>query len=269
MGHNSSMPQVFQVHAARHHLSDPRFATYRRYCADDMQAMQLYRWNLEVSGAVFEMLGVVEVAVRNAIDVQLRAWNASGGGDPEWLKAPKKPLYGLLVTQPRYGKVKSTFEDAKHRAQQDSDLRWPGHPRHGHAVTHDDVVAHVMFGTWVNLLPDPRLKEPAARAAASKHARQRESRREVLWEASLKDAFPGQGGRYTVSYWLRRLYELRNRVAHHEPLILADLVSYHRTASRLLRAVDPRTGDWYSGISRVPALVAACPLDMTAHRSPR
>lgn len=36
-------------------------------------------------------------------------------------------------------------------------------------------------------------------------------------------------------------------------------MSYHRTAARLLRAIDPVIGDWYAGTSRVPALVQRRP----------
>lgn len=37
----------------------------------------MYRWNLELSGAIHESLGVVEVVMRNLIDAQLRMWNRS------------------------------------------------------------------------------------------------------------------------------------------------------------------------------------------------
>jgi hypothetical protein len=39
-------------------------------------AIALYRWNIERSGAVYQASGVLEVVMRDAVDHDLRAWNA-------------------------------------------------------------------------------------------------------------------------------------------------------------------------------------------------
>jgi len=58
-------------------LSAARMSTYRHYTASDDDALALYRWNILAAGAASETLGLVEVAVRNAIDRELRLWNAA------------------------------------------------------------------------------------------------------------------------------------------------------------------------------------------------
>jgi hypothetical protein len=257
------------------HLSAARFQTYRNCAASDEEAFQLYLWNMRLTGGVFEMIGMVEVAIRNAIDEQLRCWNAGqaprrGHTSPysdEWLKDPASPLWNLLNTQTRNGSIKSTYDDAKYRALQDSNIRHPGHPRHGHPVTHDDALAHVTFGLWPRLFPEARLEGVNLSTISSANRRKEEAKR-ILWTQAVSLAFPGQGRSYTVVHWVTRIHELRNRVAHHEPLILTDIASYHRTAARLLRAVDPSIGDWYAGISRVPGLLRSCPVDLSIHRLP-
>jgi hypothetical protein len=256
------------------HLSAARFQTYRNCTASDEEAFALYFWNMRLTGGVFEMIGMVEIALRNAIDDQLKAWNVlqpprRGQQVPyndEWLRIPAGALWGLLNTRTRYG-TKSTYDDARYRALQDSNLRHPGHPRHGHPVTHDDVLAHVTFGLWARLFPDAQL-EGIDLNTLSADDRRKEAAKRVIWNQALSQAFPGQGRSYTVAHWVGRIHALRNRVAHHEPLILADVASYHRTAARLLRAVDPSIGDWYAGTSRVPSLLRSCPVDLSSYRFP-
>lgn len=267
------MPHTSQEVPLAHHLSQARFDTYRRCASNDAEAFDLYCWNLQLTGAVFEMLGVVEIAVRNSIDRELRQWNAAqpqrSGEDPyneEWLKHPAPPLYSLLNTTTRYGDSRSTYTAAKGRAVQDGDIRHPGHPRHGIDVNHDDVLAHVTFGTWPHLFPDPKFANSPRPPRG--YSGRREGWRRVMWDQALKYSFPGQGGSYTVSRWISRMHELRNRVAHHEPLILTDIRSYHRTAARILKSIDPKISDWYTSTSRVPEILKHCPVDLTPYQLP-
>ena len=59
------------------------------------RALQLYQWNIELSGAVYEALHVFEVVFRNALDAQLCVWNAGQTDqstqllhNSEWLQDP-------------------------------------------------------------------------------------------------------------------------------------------------------------------------------------
>ena len=67
------------------------------------RALQLYQWNIELSGAVYEALHVFEVVFRNALDAQLCVWNAGQTDqstqllhNSEWLQDPA-PLLKRLV----------------------------------------------------------------------------------------------------------------------------------------------------------------------------
>ncbi|MBJ8342991.1 hypothetical protein JGU71_29325 [Antrihabitans sp. YC3-6] len=247
--------QQKSVMAVVSHLSRPRFDTYLAVAGSDRAALELYRWNVEMAGALQESLGVVEVMLRNAIDRELKLWNpqqpsptGSAAFAANWVERPAPPLHKIL-NPPARGRGRpahSTFATAKKRAQSDCDLRSPGHPRHRFPVSHDDVVAHITFGTWVKLLP----KKTSGSAVSGQ---------QKLWTDALHAAFPHNPSPLVVHFWVNRLHQLRNRVAHLEPLILTDVRSYHLTAARLLGAIEPGLRDWYAGTSRVPVVLAAKP----------
>lgn len=232
------------------HLSVPRLEPYIAVAGSVSGAMRLYRWNLELSGAIHEALGVIEVTMRNSIDGQLQIWNQARPASaesvpygPNWVEQPARPLEKLLNPRGRGGRPsKSTYESARERAIKDSSMRDRSHPRHAVAPNHDDIVAHITFGTWVKLLPTKR--DPQGRISPSAQR--------GLWENALRHSFPHHPDPLVIHHWANRLYLLRNRIAHVEPLIATDVMSYHRSAARLLRAIDPTMGDWYAGISRIP-----------------
>lgn len=63
-------------------LSPDRLRSYMDAMGGDLrQALNLYRWNIALSGALFEAIAVVEVVVRNEIDRHLQIWAQSIGSD--------------------------------------------------------------------------------------------------------------------------------------------------------------------------------------------
>lgn len=227
------MVQPASLAVLAHHIGAPRFETYRKIALNhNYDAVRMYRWNLEMSGALHEALGLAEVFLRNAIDRELRVWNAaqplrrgSPTFGPEWVKNPAGPLYAVL-NPPSSGKSKyrfSTYDDARKRAQKDLTERPLGHRRHGHPVDHDDLVAHMTFGTWKKLLAKKNAAHPSG---VGPYAQRR------LWTEAIVRAFPHHPSPAVIYYWVDRLHTLRNRVAHAEPLCDTDVMSYHRTIVR-------------------------------------
>jgi hypothetical protein len=227
-------------------VSAPRFETYRAVATDRRHAAQLYRWNLAVSGALHESLAIVEVALRNAMDRELKIWNLSGfNATEEWVKYPAKPLEGILNP-----KNFSTYSSAFDRASQSLSARSTAHRRYNTPITHDDLVANISFGTWKKLLPR---KMPTQQSGIGPGPQR------GMWTNSLSKAFPNKPHATAIHYWVSQVHALRNRVAHAEPLLDCDFAAYHRTAGRLLRAIDTEIGQWHSGVSRVPELAAKRP----------
>ena len=212
---------------------------------NDKDALRLYRWNLELTAAVQEVLGVTEVILRNAMDRELQRWNSEKAGvETSWLmREPETPLRGL-VNQKR--------KEALRRAKKEAEARPEGHPRCGEAVCHDDVLAQLMFGTWKDLLPN---HAPDAGDA------QPNLNRERMWREALQYAFPHVSdfdGEKT--YWrVAHLHLLRNRVSHMDSLLNIDVDDRIQDAFDLVGSVDPALRDWVTGLSRVSQIYGLRP----------
>ena len=77
-------------------LSAERLAPYVAACQGNQAvALRLYEWNLSVSGAFYEALGIVEVALRNALHQRLTDRHGHLPGhwydDPAGLLHPPAP----------------------------------------------------------------------------------------------------------------------------------------------------------------------------------
>lgn len=244
------MPKRATIVAVNKHLHPVRLATYSRRCGNDpFQALELYKWNLQLSAAFQQVLAITEVALRNAIDDQLRTWNAAqphhthvgGTHSTDWLLDPARPLNSMTRDSRRTA--------GKHALEADGS-RETGHPRKGAAVTHDDILAQITFGVWPKLLPTPDPSDANYRA------------RQVLWRQALRHGFPhntNDPDGFILSARAGRLHGLRNRVSHMEPLLNVNIVARHNDALRLLGAISPEVRDWCSGLSRVVELRRRCP----------
>lgn len=219
-------------------LSEARWETYRVEAArTGASAEGLYAWNTQIAGALFEVLGHLECALREAIDTRLRAWNAeqetrrfSPGIDPgpDWA-VPDRAAAPLrsLVSKP--------CREASRR------VRRPG------ISGHDDVVAQLSFGTWITLIP--------------KSVKNTESSQFRLWDESLMDAFPylGGGGPEYLYRRLARLRDLRNRIAHHENLLSVNAESRLTDVLAILACIDQQLADHVAGVARVREVADADP----------
>jgi hypothetical protein len=90
-------------------------------------------------------------------------------------------------------------------------------------------------------------------------------RYDELWKSSLHHAFPrGSGTRRDVAGQLNRISQLRNDIAHHQPIIGIPVEDRHQDMLDLAAAIDPAAGTWIAALSRVEETLAACPADPTA-----
>ena len=162
--------------------------------------MQLCQWAARVAGALHSQLLFVEIAVRNAMDRELRGWNADRGSGPDWTSphVAADPLYSLL---------RAPLTTARRRSQGETERRSrsgrPDRPR----LEHHDVVERLTFGAWVGLL----------------HTTSDPTRQSLLWSEALHRAFPRapqeDASRVALGHRLETLRRLRNRVAHHDDLL--------------------------------------------------
>jgi hypothetical protein len=188
-------------------LSRARYEPFLVATGKDLdRAWNLYQWNSAVSSAILESIGTVEVPLRNSLHRQLCDLSQRRHGSPDW--------FNMLAYELTDGSV-ADVEKAKDRIT-----------RRLAAVTPGRIVAELNLGFWRYLLGE-------------RYARS-------LWNpgglSGLRGAFGPISDRRTIDLAVTRMYELRNRVAHHEPVIKfteAELVAEIHGMDRLLGWMNP------------------------------
>ena len=177
---------------------------------------------MDLSAELFKLLSTVEVILRNAMALGLSELHRSRGGDGNWLLDP------AFVLTPHH---KVHVNDAIERLS-----------RRGQILTLDSMIPELNFGFWRYLL--------AKRYVAK------------FWAGAFRYGLPGVGNDQVKSFVARvgRLHEIRNRIAHHEPIFGRRLDLDHRDCLLVLGAVCPVTAQWAEGISRIPEVLANTPL---------
>lgn len=202
-------------------LSVPRLSTYTRACDGDVKrALELYQWNLEISGTLFSSIHYFEVALRNSLDTQLTKTFASA--QTAWYDQASIPLNdgGKKAVRRAKGEV----------------------ARAGHEVTPGRVVAELSLGFWWSLLADGYNRS--------------------LWEPALKDGFRN-ARRATLHEQIDHIRRLRNRIAHHEPLIHHDLPAEYTRILQTAERVTSRLAWWIDATSSLSGILDRRPA-MTA-----
>jgi hypothetical protein len=229
------------------YFNKSRLAPYQAHSRDDHETRALYLWNIELSAAFQEILAIAEVALRNALDDALGAWNATQtkpNGQPYptgWINDPAAPLAKLTT---------KTRQSVVGYAQTARAKRAPTHPRKNAPISHNDLLAQTTFGDWNNLMP---VSNPKANTYST---------RKFLWEKALKNAFPNLASDphgHATANRVKNLHALRNRVSHMEPLLDVAVEKRHNDLLQLLTAIDPALRAWVEGISRVPRVAVVCP----------
>jgi hypothetical protein len=206
----------------RRRLSIERLGGYLEATAGDLDAaIALYEWNCAISAALFEVLGDVEVIVRNALHDSLTAWHARSRLEGEWYEN----AHGLLAAQ--------GVLDIAHAMLRLQRRRKP--------VSPGAVVAELNFGFWRYLL-------------TKKYS-------STLWPVVGREAFPEMNHQQPRSLWSRmaRLHDLRNRIAHHEPIHWRHVDRDLTDCMMVIRAVCPEVEAWSRGRARVLQVLALRP----------
>ena len=215
------MPQPHVLATFEACLSPARISIYLDEASGDPDlALELYDWNIGISAAMFEDLATVEVLLRNAIDRVLVTRY-----DDEWYNSP-----GLL--RANEGRLIEEAIDAAKR-------RWGEYD-----FSPDSVVAQLSFGFWRALL-------------ASTYT--------SLWNDTLGNAFPHTANprsvirRGDIEERVEDLGDLRNAIAHHDPIFNWNLQRSALNAKMIAGAISPQIQSWMVGRSRVREVLARDP----------
>jgi hypothetical protein len=228
-------------------ISTDRLTTYQRAAAAaGCDVLDLYLWDRDAAAAVLADIAILEVALRNAMHNVLTAhylredWYASD------VPLDDRSRRALVQAWERLGK----------------DQRTPGR-----------VVARLMFGFWSGLLD------------AGGHNGLLKCDYEQLFRDVLRLAFPGgppearadgvQFSREWVLGIVTVVHALRNRAAHHEPLVggfplpgqrdrhgnvtRLTVADGYASCMKLARLIDRNLATWLAGNSAVPGVLGKRP----------
>lgn len=208
-----------------HVISAPRFATYLQAKGNHKaDALALYQWNLELSAAFMVPLQLCEVGVRNGV---VEAVEKVHGATWPWSN-------GFIRSLPV---PKKNWHYNPQRDLQSVASRMP---------TAGKVVAELKFAFWEKTF------------TVGQDAR--------LWVPHMNAAFPGIPAGTPVPVARANAYaaliavrELRNRIAHHEPIFTRNIADEYQRLHDVVRWRNPTAAAWMDGIQKVTALIPLRP----------
>lgn len=205
-------------------LSIERMGSYLDVCAGDpVRALSLYEWNSSISAALYEVLGDVEVVVRNSLHDRLVTWYSSTGRPGQWFDGHCPYL------------SKQALDDISVAKKRLTDR--------GKTITSGALVAELSFGFWRFLVTNKY--------------------RSNLWPAVGMSAFPNLTDRdpRKLAQRMGRLHDLRNRIAHHEPIHTRRIDQDLADSFLVIRAVCTTSEAWARSRSRVEHVLSGRPSD--------
>jgi hypothetical protein len=205
-------------------FSASRLSLYLKACeGDERKAYELYLWNSDVSSAFWELLGHVEVALRNKISSQLQLLETRAGSLDHWLVHRER---SSLKFNPF---IEKAIVEAKTR------VRLARKDQSG-----EQILSELSFGFWHQML----------------------SKRNQRHWPDIAASFQGitDRNRTLVSNRLKVLRDFRNRIGHHHRIWNLDLVEKHQEILVFAHLLDPEFSIWLSGQSRITNLLSSRPI---------
>lgn len=218
-------------------FSAARLTTYLTAAAGSRRrALALYEWNIQAACAIQQDLCHLEIGLRNAYDAAIRAhWT----GQIDWTSQPTAVFPPTLSTRGHKGSTnpKAVVDvNARQRALLTKARQDAGGP----AAPPGKVIAELSLGFWRYLSV--------------------KSHEKALWVPYLHHAFPaGTDRARDIDSRVHRLHTLRNRVAHHEPLLGVNLPARLADITDLATLINPDLGGYITATTLIPQAIALRP----------
>lgn len=217
-------------------LGPSRFQRYVTECAGDRaKALELYEWNVAFGQALMHDIAHVEVALRNSYD---RAISARWAPATHWLLHAESPaVMPIWRTKSVKGIKRGSDVNFLNRQAVDKAIARCGYGR----ATPGKVLAELTFGFWRQFTTNAMEKS--------------------VWVPYLHTAFPAGTRRHDVDAQIEAVNKLRNRIAHHEPLITStmDPALVHSGMMDCLLRVQPEVHAHVTATSKVDEVLALRP----------
>jgi len=181
-------------------ISAPRLAKYNSFFnpSDNIELFGCYLWNKDIVSALFPIIQLVEVAIRNSIHN-----NATNRLGTYWFdNLATRPVASL--TNEQKGNInyhQTALQTARKQIRKELGLNRQA------TITADRIIAKLTFGFWTNLFRVPFEVNRNPRA---------------LWPTLIRPVFPNLPKRYrtrsNIHTQLQTIQTLRNKAFHHEPV---------------------------------------------------
>ncbi len=174
-------------------FSQIRLTRYLNACGGDPnKAILLYKYNIQASQALYPLISVLEIALRNGIDRELRKHFT----DPDWLISRRNDFanHPDMVYKDRHGNIVSDHFFTEKLARAEDKLNY-----RGIHINHGKLLAELTFGFWVKFFDTNSIKILKGRPLQAFHNK-----------PHIKLAL--------VHSHLNSIVALRNRISHSEPI---------------------------------------------------
>jgi len=187
--------------------------------ADREAAVKLHLWNDALSMAFMPSLRIFELTLRNKIHLEL----CSHFGQVDWWNHQKAKLPAF-----QRNSISEAIDNIVDK---------------GYPVTDGRVISELNFGFWLSFT-SKRMDDP---------------RNKKYWMSCIHNVFnePDRShiSRNKIHSDLNSVRKIRNRIAHHEPIIRLDLNYYYNIVCDLLGSMCAITNDFMKETSVLPNLL--------------
>lgn len=203
-------------------ISPERIRSYKSYFSvtTDEEALGLYLWNDALSAAFFKLVSILEVTFRNALHRELSHEyhphkNQGSVFDNDW--------YEYLISQNVIWNPQS-IRDITHISSRQRGSRTPVLRPKNPTPKPGGVVAGQTFGFWPYLIERRNINWPKILHNALRD------------HFSIHQSYWDQGAKDDLLLRLKQVCELRNRIAHHEPIWKFTRITHRQSGNEIYPA---------------------------------
>jgi hypothetical protein len=168
-------------------VSQKRLSRYLAACDNNKtKAITLYRYNLQLSEALYSVVSCFEVALRNAINEKLCSLLGN-----DWLRDSIRDngIFSLPILHKTNEIISTAYQRLRHNA----------------GYSHSKLLAEMEFGIWKYMFSPVQYKQ-TRQSLLSIFPNKPKSSREMQYNQSY------------IFNEIDKINSLRNRIAHHEPI---------------------------------------------------
>lgn len=211
------------------HFAKARLQHYLTACGQDRaRAMQLYRWNVNLSAALWASLAYFEVAFRNALDARMQARHLRLNRSGHWIFDDYRELGRDAYGPRRHRQPYKDVVESIRRVRRNNKQLIPG-----------QVISELPFGFWHQLI----------------------SRKQMHLWPDIAGAFPNAPDRSqeTIQRPVARIREVRNRIGHHHRVRPQDAEATFEDIVNVAGFLHVDLRDFITDLSRVSYLLTQQP----------